>query len=53
MLTEDSSGLECEAVSQTLPVWVDTLLGQLDPEDEASVTLQTLGTTHTTAALLC
>jgi len=36
MLTEDSSGLECEAVSHTLPSCVDTLLGPVDPEDEAN-----------------
>ena len=39
MLTEDPSGLECEAVSHTLPSCVGTLLGQPDPEDEATVTL--------------
>jgi len=43
MLTEDSSGLECEAVSHNLPLCVDTLLGQVDPEDEAIVTLHNTG----------
>lgn len=41
--TEDSSGLECEAVSHTPPSCVDTLLGQPDPEDEVTVTLHNTG----------
>lgn len=53
MLTEDSSGLEYEAVSHTLPLCVDTLLGQLDPEDEATVTLHNIGKySHNTATQL-
>jgi len=54
MFTEDSSGLECEAVSHTLPLCVDTLLGQPDPEDEATVTLHNTGkySYNNTATLL-
>jgi hypothetical protein len=43
VLTEDSSSLKCEAVSHTLPSCLDTLLGQPDPEDEATVTLHNTG----------
>jgi hypothetical protein len=53
MLTEDSSGLECEAVSHTEPSCVDTLLGQPNPEDEATVTFHnTANYSHNTATLL-
>lgn len=52
-LTEDSSSLECEAVSHTLPSCVDTLLGPVDPEDEATVTLHNNGNTHTTKQKHC